>query len=158
MKPFNYDSYCGNYCGACEIMSAYKNNTQNEIAPQWGASPEEIKCFGCKTETVYKNCSICKIRKCAIERGTEHCVVCKDFPCEILTSGESLVEQLPHLKEIPLNMQTIKEKGTEYWLTEQKRKWQCPNCGQPFSWYKEKCSGCGRDLSQDKDYLKIKDP
>jgi hypothetical protein len=120
MKQFNYDSYCGNYCGACEIMSAYKNNTQNEIASQWGASPEEIKCFGCKTETVYKNCSICKIRKCAIERGTEHCVVCKDFPCEILQSGESLVEQLPHLKEIPLNMQTMKEKGQNIGLQSRK--------------------------------------
>jgi hypothetical protein len=158
MEQFNYDSYCGNYCGACEIMSAYKNNSQKEIAAKWGSSPEEIKCFGCKSETVYKKCTVCKIRKCAREKSTEHCVVCNDFPCDILKSGESLVEQLPHLKAIPQNMLTIKEKGTEYWLMEQKKNWQCPNCGEPFSWYKEKCSRCGRDLRQDKDYLKITAP
>jgi hypothetical protein len=156
VEDFNCDSYCGNYCGACEILNAYRNKTENEIAVLWEASPEEIKCHGCKTGTVFKNCALCGIRKCAMGKGVQHCVLCEDFPCEILESGKSLVDRLPHLKAIPKNMQTIKEKGTEYWLREQKKLWQCPNCGEPFSWYKEKCSGCGRDVSQDKDFLNIK--
>ena len=155
MEEFNYDSYCGNYCGACEILNAYRNNTRNEIADLWGATPEEIKCLGCKTETAFMRCNICEIRKCAIEKGVQHCVVCADFPCTILKSGESLVEKLPHLKAIPKNMKTIKEKGTDYWLKEQEKLWKCSNCGKSFTWYKDKCSGCGRDISQDKDYMQI---
>ncbi len=155
MEVFNYDSFCGNYCGACEILNAYKNNSGNEIAALWGASPEEIKCLGCKTGTVFSRCNLCGIRKCAMERGVEHCVVCEEFPCKILTSGESLVERLPHLKAIPKNMHTIKEKGTAYWLEEQERIWKCPDCGTPFTWYKETCSGCGRDIRLDKDYVDI---
>ena len=49
----------------------------------------------------------------------------------------------------------ISEKGIDSWLKEQETLWHCPVCGEPFSWYKEKCSGCGRDLNQDKDYLNI---
>ncbi len=155
MEEFNNDSYCGIYCGACEILNAYKNNTRNEIADLWGASVEEIKCLGCKTGTVFKRCNLCGIRKCAIERGIQHCVVCEDFPCEILKSGESLVDKLPHLKAIPKNMNIIKEKGTEYWLKEQEKIWKCRNCGKPFTWYKDTCSNCGRDIRQDKDYMNI---
>jgi hypothetical protein len=158
MEDFNYDSYCGNYCGACEILNAYKNGTGNEIAALWGASPEEIKCLGCKTGTVFKNCTLCGIRKCAMEKGVQHCVSCGEFPCRILESGKSLVDQLPHLKAIPQNMRTIKKKGAKYWLREQEAKWRCPDCGAPFSWYKEKCSGCGRDLGRDKDFMDLEAP
>jgi hypothetical protein len=155
MEEYTNDSYCGIYCGACEIQYAMKNKTEKEIAAQWGANPEEIKCHGCKSEMVFKNCAICGIRKCAREKNVDHCVVCKDFPCAILMSGESLVERLPHLKAIPKNMQTIKEKGGEYWLKEQEQIWKCSECGEPFSWYKQKCTKCGRDISQDKDFMKI---
>lgn len=155
MVDYVFDSFCGNYCGACEILVATKNNTGKDIATQWGVSPEEIKCHGCKSSTIFKNCSLCGIRKCAMGKSVQHCILCNDFPCEVLESGRSLVEKLPHLKAIPKNMQTIKEKGTDYWLREQERIWKCPDCGEPFSWYKQKCSVCGRDISQDKDFLNI---
>ncbi|WP_319562696.1 DUF3795 domain-containing protein [Marispirochaeta sp.] len=155
MEKNDYSSFCGNYCGACEILCAYKNKTENDIAAQWGASPDEIKCHGCKSDIVFKNCNICKIRSCAMDKKIDHCVFCKEFPCKIFGSGESLVEKLPHLKSIPLNMKIISEKGLETWLKEQEKKWQCPVCGEPFTWYKEKCTVCGRELNQDKDFLNI---
>jgi hypothetical protein len=40
------------------------------------------------------------------------------------------------------------KKDLEKWLCEQKRKWQCSNCGASFSWYEEYCHSCGNNQNR----------
>ena len=102
MQEICSDSYCGLYCGACEVQLAYKRGVKSEELPIWEDIPEifknniptgntdEIKCFGCKTETVFGGCAKCRIRKCAKDKmKVEFCFECRKFPCfqPLMTMG-----------------------------------------------------------------------
>ena len=155
MSTFNSDSYCGLYCGACDILMAYKHGYEEKIAPYLNVEPSQIKCHGCKTDTIFGNCNNCKIRNCAIIKNVEHCIHCDDFPCNnfhaTLFSKEHS-NKFPHVKIIPNNLEDIKNIGVEQWLKEQENKWKCPECQTDFSWYTPKCTKCGKDLDKTKDY------
>lgn len=162
---FNYDTYCGLYCGACSIMIAYKTGEKDPLASYWTepvlkstvqnrgievTAHEELqlKCHGCKTDDRFINCRDCKIRACARGKNIEHCNLCEKYPCEFFHAtllNEKLQQLLPHLKEIPGNLETITLCGTELWLADQKKKFQCPECGTAFSWYAVRCSRCGHE-------------
>lgn len=159
MSEFRYDSYCGLYCGACDILAAYKNGLETGAAPQWSELPPEfannlpfnaqkaeIKCYGCKTDTVFAGCSKCFIRKCARKKvGIETCLDCERYPCyrvKIMGFAKKLLKieaKLPHLKAIVPNLEVIRNKGVQFWLEEQRGKWQCPHCGKRLSWYRPSC-------------------
>lgn len=155
MSNFNYDSYCGLYCGACDILHAYKNGYEDKIAPYFNLEPSQIKCHGCKTDTVFENCRNCKIRNCAINKKIDHCFDCIDYPCNLyneLLQDFSNKHNLPHLKILPKNFMTIKNIGIDQWLKEQDQVWKCPECQTDFSFYTPKCIKCGKDLDKIKDY------
>jgi hypothetical protein len=161
MPEFRFDSYCGLYCGACDILSAYKKGLESGTLPQWNDLPSEfknlpfnarkaeIKCLGCKTDTVFVGCSKCIIRSCAKEKtGIETCMDCNRYPCwrvkltAFVRKILNLESKLPHLKDITHNTEVIRKIGLQFWLEEQNRKWQCPNCGKRLSWYRASCSDC----------------
>ncbi len=166
MNEFRYDTYCGMYCGACDIINAYKdgneedllkiyNNKISQISPAMKVSKDQVKCYGCKTDTVFINCSYCQMRKCAIEKEVESCIECNDFPCsnyEISKEKEVITGILPQIKAIPKNLKEIKRDGVEKWLENQKQKWECPQCQTSFTWQRETCSNCGRELESLKDF------
>jgi len=171
MSNFNFDSYCGLYCGACDILQAYRKGLETGKTPGWDDVPErmrknlpfhpkEIKCHGCKTDTVFGGCAYCPIRKCARKKGNvEHCWDCKKYPCfrfklmSIIAKLSSLDKKLPHQKTKKANQACICEFGTAQWLAVQDNKWKCPGCGTTFSWYRETCEKCGRELDSLKGYM-----
>lgn len=157
MSNYKYDTYCGLYCGACDVLMAYKNGYQDKIAPHLNVEPSQIKCHGCKTDTLFINCKNCKIRNCAINRNMEHCIDCDDFPCNLYNGLQDFSNQfkLPHLKIISKNLMTIKNIGVNQWLSEQDKQWKCPECQTNFSWYTANCTNCGKDLEKIKDYNNI---
>jgi rubrerythrin len=55
---------------------------------------------------------------------------------------------LPHIKDNHANLAAVKEKGADQWLSEQEKKWKCPECNTPFAWYSKKCLNCGKDLKK----------
>lgn len=161
MPKFRYDSYCGLYCGACDILLAYKKGLETELRPDWSDLPSElnklpfsarkaeIKCYGCKTDTVFAGCSKCVIRKCAMNRnGIETCLDCNSYPCwrvkitAIVKKVLNLEKKLPHLRAIKTNLEVIRNNGMQIWMEEQNRKWQCPHCGKRLSWYRASCIDC----------------
>jgi len=162
MENFNYDSYCGIYCGACDIMQAYITGKKHKLSSFWNektirkyhacmgndisAQSCAIQCNGCKSDSLFINCAFCRIRECAISRKVEHCIDCSDYPCSLLGNRQQAQVVLPHLKENHPNMESIRENGTEKWLADQKAKWQCPQCKAGFSWYSTRCSHCGASL------------
>ena len=162
MRECRYDTYCGLYCGACEVMHAKTDKAKARFIrmfesniPGWRAAPEQVRCSGCKTDDVFVNCTKCPIRPCAKSKGVEFCFECGDFPCQIYEHLKTATEQIPvlrHLKVIVKNHEYIRTHGVEKWLIAQKTKWECPRCGAPFAWYTEECAGCRHNLKGIKDY------
>ena len=172
MTKFNFDTYCGIYCGACSIMMAYKTGNKDSLASHWteenlgaflkaqGISISEndslqLKCHGCKTDTVFINCKHCKIRNCAINRNMDHCFECSDYPCQLFHDtlfNKGIQQMLPHLKLIEEDLDSIKDMGIEKWLEVQAKQWKCPKCQTDSSWYTMSCAKCGTDLSGNKKF------
>jgi hypothetical protein len=163
MEEFKYDTYCGLYCGACDIMSAFKraverneNAKWEDIAPDLRKNipkpkTDAIVCYGCKSDTVFAGCSKCLIRKCAkTKMHVETCFQCTRFPCarfRIFSLIRKLMQRrLPHLRSMYANQACIQDKGIAAWLSEQQERWKCPNCATPFTWYGKVCTSCGSDL------------
>jgi predicted esterase len=163
MSDFNYDSYCGLYCGGCSIIKAYQSGIKDPFACFWSdEAGAELKCHGCKTDTVFGGaaefggCAKCAIRACAREKGVERCLSCPDFPCHNFNPdteiAKFLFDKLPHMSTIATNLQTIMSKGASGWLEEQVVQWKCPDCQTDYTWYATHCSNCGKDLGDLKPY------
>ena len=171
MDGFRYDTYCGLYCGACDILCACRDGLESGRAPQWADLPErfrgqlrraEVKCRGCKSDDPFAGCAGCPIRRCARKKGIAGtCRDCGKYPCmiyllfKLVWKVRKLDRKLPHWKAAPGNLKAIKTSGVERWLAEQKIKWQCPDCGTGFTWYRDKCGKCGREVGSLKDYNQL---
>lgn len=141
---FRCDTYCGLYCGGCAILLANREGTVEEIARAEGVQPEELRCHGCKTEVVATFCTDCYMKECAERRGIEFCIECDEYPCERLVAFKE--DKYPHHSVVLKNLERMREIGLQPWLSEQKSRWSCPNCGQAHSWYDESCKECGAEL------------
>ncbi len=164
MTDFDHGSYCGLYCGACEIVAAHKKALATGVPAKWedlpapmrdNIPPAPLKCRGCKTDSLYEGCWKCGIRACAAGKKIEACILCSEYPCQLVKERLKMVERirevLPHCAVMFKNLDSLKEKGLEFWLEEQKNNWSCPDCGTSFTWYQEKCEKCGRELASIKD-------
>ena len=147
MNTFNPDTYCGIYCGACSIAMYSEAGRSDEFVACLGGVPKEgLSCGGCKSENVYAGCRACGLRRCAREKGIEHCGDCADYPCKSYRKWQGVAKFLPHIHEAEAGLVTIKRDGVDHWLNSQKKEWSCSSCGTPFSWYGSTCSKCGRNL------------
>ena len=141
---FRYDSYCGLYCGSCEICLMNEIGKIKEKAKEWDMNLSEVKCFGCKTNQNSIYCIDCDIKLCAKSKNIEFCHECDEFPCSRISDFRN--DKYPHHSVVLKNLKIIKEKGLNSWLNEQKKRWKCPQCGTRFTWYNEICNECGEKL------------
>jgi predicted amidophosphoribosyltransferase len=44
------------------------------------------------------------------------------------------------------NLREANDLDVETWLALQRRRWRCPSCARPFSWYEARCHACGARL------------
>lgn len=169
MEQYRYDTYCGLYCGACDIMATFKKSLEEKRKPTWEDLPpqlrnnlpfgktDDIRCYGCKTDTVFVGCAKCPIRKCAKEKmHVENCFDCHKYPCLRLRIfsfiRRFMQKKLPHLKSVSKNQRYIQEKGISEWLVQQEEAWKCPQCHASFTWYTSVCNTCGMELESSKDF------
>lgn len=153
MNAYDYDSYCGMYCGACSILVAYRDGNKDDFARFFEEElGMELKCHGCKSDYQFVNCAVCATRKCAAGKGVNRCLDCTS--CDLFNEDlyAALVEKLPHMGMMMENLDRIREIGAEAWLAEQAEQWKCPECGTDFSWYADKCYQCSHDVSGQKSY------
>jgi predicted RNA-binding Zn-ribbon protein involved in translation (DUF1610 family) len=139
-----YDSYCGLYCGACDVLQANEEGRIEELAKEWDIDPDDIVCHGCKTEISSVYCRTCDIKKCAEDKKVEFCFQCSEYPCPLLV--EFRTDECSHHSVVLKNLGMIKEKGVLTWLGEQEKRWSCPECGTAFTWYNKTCRMCGKVL------------
>lgn len=100
-------SYCGMDCTKCDGYLATKEDDdakRAEVAAIWSKQhntdikAEQINCTGCKSEGIkfVFTETACPIRKCNIEKNTQHCAECNEYICETL---EDFIKQAPVIGE-----------------------------------------------------------
>jgi hypothetical protein len=146
---FRYDTFCGLYCGACDVLQANKSGTIETLAQAWGEEPEQLRCRGCKSEINAVYCKECGIKLCAKNKEVEYCFQCDDYPCTRLVAFRN--DDHAHHSIVLRNLDHIGRHGLEQWLEEQRARWSCPNCGVGFTWYDKVCKGCGNGVYNCKD-------
>ena len=143
---YRFDAYCGLYCGSCERLHASKDNKLTEFSKDGNQLIEDIKCFGCKSDTVAKHCRTCEIKLCNQEKNIEFCNQCPEYPCVKLTEFKE-TPRYPYHCEVFDNLKFIEEKGLKQWLEEQQNRWSCPKCNNEFMWYTQQCEQCGTEVN-----------
>jgi len=143
-----YDSYCGLYCGACEILLMNELGKIEEKAEEWNMKINDIICHGCKSNQNAIYCIDCVFKRCAESKKIEFCYQCSNFPCSKLL--EFRKDKYHHHSIVLKNLKTIKEKGLDLWLNEQEERWKCIKCGSLFTWYEKLCRNCGEKLYNSK--------
>jgi hypothetical protein len=142
---------CGIYCGACMVYRAYKDNDQDLIQSltKMGFSEGEVRCEGCTSDIITPKCGTCIFKECVKSRGISYCFECPDLGCEKLidlSERRARVENKPHLRLCPKNLEKLKEVGTGEWLAQQDKRWSCESCGKRLHWYTKACPSCGTEF------------
>jgi hypothetical protein len=139
---------CGLYCGACYHYRAGQPDGAHLLADEarGGRPLEGYICEGCWSGRLYAhaNCATCELRACAEARGVLHCGECPELPCEALLQFQH--DGRKHHIGVLATLREIASVGTDVWLQAQARRWSCPMCGAPFSWYERHCHACGAEL------------
>jgi predicted RNA-binding Zn-ribbon protein involved in translation (DUF1610 family) len=142
---FRYDTFCGLYCGACDVLQANKTGTVETLAQAWGMEPDQLRCHGCKSQVNAVYCIDCDIKECAEKRSVAYCFQCDDYPCARLVDFRN--DDHAHHSVVLQNLGHMCRLGLERWLDEQRARWSCPNCGVEFTWYDKACRACGGKVS-----------
>ena len=148
---------CGTYCGACP---AYINK-QGEDKKRFSSGQtkgdydnfvnfmDKLRCDGCLSGgNLTGHCQTCRIRLCAADKQNDsRCTDCEELPCNHVTSLINM-GNYPHRNEYLRNLAKIREMGVQEWVKYEEKRWRCPQCGLPMSWYDSECAGCGEPRSE----------
>jgi hypothetical protein len=141
---FRYDTFCGLYCGACDVLVANEEGAVEVIAQAWNMAPGQLRCHGCKSQVNAVYCVDCDIKGCAESRQVEYCFQCDEYPCSRLLDFRN--DAHPHHSIVLQNLDFIRGQGLDEWLKAQKTRWSCAHCGARFTWYAQVCEVCGGEL------------
>jgi hypothetical protein len=121
---------CGMNCGTCMAYLRDKNT-----------------CPGCRVEDPNKAVSIlrCKIKNCEVlqEDNLKFCFECDSFPCERVKHMDKRYRTRYQISTIE-NLENIQRLGIRQFVTNEKVRWACPNCGGAICVHRQVCYGCGR--------------
>jgi hypothetical protein len=88
-------AYCGLNCSECDAYLATQANDETkreETAKKWSKiyrseiKAGQINCDGCKSNgEKFFHCIDCDIRRCCKSKGVDHCAVCSEYVCEMLS-------------------------------------------------------------------------
>lgn len=138
MKPTELGTYCGLYCGACDIYQKRIGKSGNELKKvldsyNFGEMTAQIPGFE-DYETFYKilnnlisffgdcpSCRkgggdpACKVRICAKEKGYQTCAECPSMPCD-------KIKDMGLLPYVEGNLKEINKIGYEAWCQKQQER------------------------------------
>lgn len=105
---------------------------------------DENTCMGCRgkgKKPVY--CAKCVIVNCNhfVNTKSKYCYDCEKFPCKRIKQIDKRYRTKYHMSMID-NLNNIKEKGIEYFLIDEIKKWTCSNCGELVTVHRNSCLKC----------------
>lgn len=110
---------------------------------------KERPCLGCNGPIEYKpdfcgkNCNIvaCETRK---SLSSPFCDSCPNYPCKDIMEKEiRYANEYPMVESAIGNLDFIRKHGIDQFLTQEKIRWTCPECGGVICVHTGICSGCG---------------
>jgi hypothetical protein len=143
---FSRHGYCGLYCGACPVLLASENGELEALAQSFKMSADDLRCYGCKSDTVAVFCRECKMKNCAQQKQYEFCHQCADLPCQDLITFTN-DERYPYHPLVLKNLAAIRQHDLDAWLQAQDQRWRCSVCGTKFAWRDEVCRKCGEPVA-----------
>ncbi|PVX25195.1 MAG: hypothetical protein CW691_05415 [Candidatus Bathyarchaeum sp.] len=132
---------CGMNCAVCSNYLALKNDVRAK-------GVKLPYCKGCRPRD--KKCSFIK-KKCEklLSQNVEFCYECEDFPCNNLKQLEK--KYIIHYRTSMVdNLVFIRDYGLLQFLESQKKKWQCPDCGEIICCHNGICYSCGLEQLRNK--------
>ena len=117
----NLAAVCGLFCPSCSAyIGAHEDPARLEgMAKRLGQPVDKLQCNGCRSEKRSFYCeSLCKMYKCAADKGIDFCGQCEEYPCSDLKAFQANV---PHRLELWKSQERIKEAGYEKWYEEMAR-------------------------------------
>jgi hypothetical protein len=136
---------CGLFCPACTLFIGTQEDPQRlqQLSGVLKLPVEDMRCGGCRAEQRSFFCrDLCKMVKCAEEKGLEFCGSCPDYPCQELKDFQCA---MPHRIELWGSLDRIREAGPETWYGEMLEHYACPSCGVINSAYDLQCRKCGSE-------------
>ena len=136
---------CGLFCESCGVYIATKADDRaalEGIAQRMKTTSEEIRCLGCRSNTLSPHCRECNFKLCADAKGVANCEDCDSFPCPDLADFQKL---LPHRAELFESAAYRKANGIRAWTSKMIEDYSCTECGTVNSPYYIKCKNCGND-------------
>jgi len=127
LTPSELIAPCGMNCSICMAYLREKN-----------------KCPGCRAPDAGKPITrlTCKIKTCE-KLHAKFCFDCEYFPCDKLKHLDTRYRTKYHMGMIE-NLQQIKKKGLDTFVTSEKSRWKCPHCEGTICVHKGYCSTCLR--------------
>lgn len=135
---------CGLYCPSCTLFIGNHEDPERlaALTRRMGRTPEEMKCNGCRSDTLSFYCRSCKMKSCAKEKGIDFCSECDEYPCEALTAFKA---EAAHRCDVWESLDQIKSRGWEDWFVRMTDMTSCPECGTINSAYDASCRKCGHN-------------
>jgi hypothetical protein len=107
---------------------------------------ENNKCPGCRGSDKGKPLTRrrCRIKTCEnLQKvDVEFCFKCEKFPCTDLKHLDDRYRKRYDMSNIE-NLTYLRDKGMKEFLSAQKKKYNCPECGGTISVHNRKCYECG---------------
>ena len=106
---------------------------------------EKKSCPGCRgsDDTKSISCLACRINNCEkiAEGKIKYCFECADFPCARLKHLDKRYRTKYSMSVIE-NLNTIQSLGIRRFIENEKKRWECPECGRLLSVHKPECIHC----------------
>ena len=107
---------------------------------------ERNKCAGCNGDDNHKlkHCVICRIKNCEmlIDAPSHFCFECEKFPCARLKQLDKRYRTKYGMSMIE-NLENIKNFGLKKFITEERIRWTCSECGGIICVHRGYCYQCG---------------
>ncbi|MBN2281839.1 MAG: DUF3795 domain-containing protein [Candidatus Marinimicrobia bacterium] len=117
---------CGMNCAICMAFQREPNH-----------------CEGCQgtDENKPKSCLNCIIVNCVDLPASGFCYDCEKLPCRRMKQLDKRYRTKYNMSMLE-NLQMIKEKGIEYFLENENKRWQCETCGGLMDVHRGRCMIC----------------
>lgn len=128
---------CGMNCTLCISYQAKENDINKQ-------GFNRRYCPGCIIRG--KNCTFMKKHCVYITKGKyRFCYECADFPCTRLVALDKRYRLGYNMSMID-NLRYIQEKGMDFFLQDQEKKWSCDVCGGTICCHNGLCMSCELEL------------
>ena len=111
---------------------------------------DKKRCPGCRFFTGEEPVTIarCKIKNCPTlkKSNIKFCYECREFPCDRIRHMDTRYRRRYHMSTID-NLEAIKKAGVRVFITNEKRRWMCPQCGGTICVHRGFCYQCGKKRS-----------